>query len=142
MTQFEWQDLCLHLENGQRAEFTRVTGSVTVSKIVGLDGTGTPYMELEFSTGEVLVISPEGVTLRDAPRASPSPRSDALREHMKKHGIEVMEMPRATECGPLDLVGYMVPTVVLDEVDPMTMEEYDEAYRKVAQSYDNETEEK
>ena len=61
MTMLTWGDLTFDLEDGQRAEFNRVTATVTTSKIVGTDGTGSPYVELTFDDGSVLTITPDGV---------------------------------------------------------------------------------
>jgi hypothetical protein len=70
-----WSDLTFDLEDGQRAEFSRVTGAVITRKVIGVDGTGEPFAEFTFDDGSTMLVTPEGFTFE-----APSPRSPKVPE--------------------------------------------------------------
>lgn len=97
MTMFTWNDLTFDLEDGQRAEFSRVTATVTTSKIVGTDGAGLPYVELTFDDGSVMTVSPDGVEVTQPlrPRAPVQlDLEDAIAEAKRRPRVKSLEPAR------------------------------------------------
>lgn len=89
-----WSDLTFDLENGQRAEFGRVTATVITAKIVGTDGTGGPYLEFTFDNGQTMTVTPEGVEVTQPlrPRAPVQiDLEDAIAETMRRPRAKSLE---------------------------------------------------